>query len=591
MCTKPFYDYSAFPVRATLECFRWMQRTQVAADGFIVACGSRSYWKQCVLKVKFWPSVDFLLKAHPELPKGFYQMMLRERRGTSVVYCSLTHSHGHDVPYVVDTTTSSTEGTYDQRVGEAHVTFSTAERRWGVAFGQLRESNKEPNYLFNIQSLLSDQYERAQMNETPVQRVFGTRTTGDVKRVIQACKWNYCVGTIHGVWTALRDRCTHFVIIEVGGGNGGDIQKWLTLVREKQPLVCIHVIEPSEASLVVYKERLLALPGILCYTVTVTTLEANDCDGVCVRNQQEGWTLTFWLHGCTLSDWVPVAPPPPRTGVCVVFNFSITQIVSGRDDFRRLLHRLLPRPVDHMVGVLHSYDDTGEVTRAWSNGLVWKEGEDNKIIPKGTFRRAHLTVEGTKLAHSITEWMVDVKQLVDEARECGFMMHTEPLVPCPGSRHRLHWLLVGLHGFVIQHRTSMLPLLLHPHRPIPQSAAASKEVTQSARDAVAVDDVAQNRGGVVLVVVPGNREHHVFTYATPGAVLLRYFGKLPTCGPFSLVMQAKHPHLPLLLPVEAWASRLCKVACACFDDGDDCSGRWFCTDTGYVVACTCAVVI
>ena len=593
VCTKPFYAYSAFPLRATLECFRWMQRTQVAADGFIVVCGSRSYWKQCILKVKFWPSVDFLFKAHPELPKGYYQMMLRERRGTSVVYCSLTHSHGHGVPYVVDTTASPVEGTYDQRVSEAHVTFCTTERRWDIAFGQLRESNKEPNYLFNIQSLLTDNYERAQMGETAVQRVFGTRTTGDIKRLTQACKWNYCMGTIHGAWVALRDRCTQFVIIEVGGGNGGDIQKWLTLVKEKQhPLVCIHVIEPNEASLVVYKGRLFALPGILHHTVTVTTLEADGCDGVCVRHQQEGWTLTFWLHGCAFADWSPTKPPPAGTGVCAVFNFSIAQIVSSRDEFRRLLHRLLPRPVDHMVGVLHSYDDTSEVTRAWSNGLVWKDYEDEKTMPVGTFRRTHLTVEGTKLAHSITEWMVDIQQLVDEARECGYVMHAEPLVPCSGSRHRLHWLLLGLHGFVIHHRTSLLPLFLHPLRPTPHSVAASKEVSQSARDAVVVDDVAQNRGGVVLVVVPGNSKHHVFTYATPGAVLLRYLGQSPTCGPFSLLMQAKHPRLPLLLPVESWTSRLWKVACVWFDDrDDDCDGRWFCTDIGFVVACTCAVMI
>jgi hypothetical protein len=551
--TKPFFDYSAFPTLAMVQCFRWIQRVQLPADGFVVICGMRTYWRQFALKIKFSPSVDFLLHPHPELPPDCFQLMLRDQRNGEAVYCGLERDN---FPLVARAPAGERE-LYALRVIEVSPTRSLGGR-WDLSIGPVRERNKEPNYLSNT-ALMLDAIETEQA--PVVQRVFGQRVIGDTIKIVQRHKWNYVAASIHSTWKLLVTsfQCTQFAIVEVGGGNGGDLRKWLALARD-YPLRCVHVIEPDGEAQAVYRGRLLGLQGTGQYTVLT-----NGPGEVTVTQRSSATVTTFRLHHCTLADWCPLEAPPPTTGVCIVFNFSLAQIVSSPEDFGRILRSFLRRPTDHIVGVLHSYSTEVESTRRWSNGLVWSAKSDRAA---SRFPPVKLTVHGTRLATDITEAMVDIGQLVREARECGFAMYAESL--CAAVRRPVHWLLGSLYGFSAFHRAAVSATVIPPHGPVPVPIATA----QAARDTAAA--TSYDHPSVVIVIV----NSHLLAYRVPGVALLCYLGQIPRCGPVGTPVGEQHR----VLLVVTGAGILWHVACT-----SDCehSGMHHClfTDIGVAVSC------
>jgi hypothetical protein len=550
--TKPFFDHSAFAALAVIQCFQWMQRVKLPADGFVLSCGLRTYWKQFAVKSKFAPSIDFLLQSHPELPVGHFQMMLRDRRGKDTIYCSIEHDKS--LPLVARVPAGD-EGLYAQRVIEAlPIRQSTDPLVWDFRIGPLRERNKQPNYVANAHLLLQ---EMESAHGTAVQQVFGQQVIGDTIKIVQKHKWNHVAGSIDSTWKLFRSafNCTQFAVVEVGGGNGGDLHKWLALALQ-HPLRCVHVVEPDAAAQAVYYSRLLGLQKGQ-YTVATASPAL-----VCITHKGSQAATTFHLHNCTLDSWNPPEPPPQTTGVCVVFNFSLAQIITSLDDFGDILRSLLRRPMDHIVGVLHSYGREVETTRQWSNGLSWGVPMRRHAIPRTT-----LTVHGSRLASDITEAMVDAQHLVQEARECGFSMYAEALCSVVGKP--LHWLLGSLYGFSIFHPTTMGVTMLRHVMPVPQ------DIAQTARD-FALTLLNPNHRRMVIVIVGA----HLLVYTIPGVALLRYLGQIQACGPVGTPLRSSPRMLFVITPGGSqWL-----VAC---DDGCEQSGvhHSLLSNVGFTVQC------
>lgn len=527
--TKPFFAFSAFPACALLQCFRWIQNTQLPADGFVVSCGISPYWQHNAMKIKFAPSLDVLLHRCGQLPARHFQLLLRTPTPNTGIqaYGSLHHQY---LPLVACASTDADAAAYNRRVIEL------CPGRQGAQVLVVREGNKQPNYISNARDLLHALHEGS---TCAVARVFCLHSTCDIVKIIQYHKWNYTMSTIHAIWQS-HHGCAEFVIVEIGGGNGGDVHKWLTLAQ-RHPLTLVHVIEPDGDALAQYRHRIQMLPSVSAADLVV-------------RVPGRTTALRFCLHACTYEDW---SPPPRKAGtaVCTVLNFSLPQVVHTMEQFVRLLRHTVHAQTDHVVGIMHSYGPECE-SRLWSNGLTWRHHQDG---------RATVTIQGTKLAIDITEGMLDIGSLQQEAQEHGFLMQVDPLLTTALRKQHLHWLLNSLHGFCVQHSSSLTCIGREKaHVPIQELTVARTAA------------MASNHTGHVVVVV----HVQLFVFTVPGVALLQYLGPMPPCGPMGATLQ--HPLALHVIDHPDSGHHVWRVAC---DHAADNPHRYYQTALGYVVSC------
>lgn len=482
--SKPFLSHSMSPNFALKNCIRWAINNRIPCDGIIISSASANYWANNALKLKFQPTVDYYLHGkNPSIRRaGVYQLMLRAD-ATRLVSVTKTNTGGHILPVCV-TLPEYIEKDLNGRVIEISMEKDNNDGLC-CTLSTIREVNKNPNYVQTAHDIVDNLMAVPYTNNSTDRLVVQAGGIQSVMSHIRQFKWQFFLDA------SFQWNQSPFVLIDIGGGNGGDVHKWLSIGTTNKNLREIVVIEPSSEAVQEYESRL----NNLCMH--------HNCNRVwytksgCKLSILFG-TLQSNLHALEEYHYIPIV---------FVFSFSITQVFEKLVDFDNFLQRF-SHSDNKVVILMHSYTDSQIPTdSSTTHDVSWSNI---------TNRRHNITISGTKLASGITETRFDAADLFEIGCTSGWRVRVRTW---PVIYDKLHWLLRSLFGLVMSRKTT--PCVLS--RATAWNHTKSHDIQLLAALRLFVIGIHDRyKDEFVIVYYPLCR--YFFVYRTMSASLYRYIG-------------------------------------------------------------------
>ena len=477
VASKPFLLLSMAPNSAIKSCLEWAEENKIPCDGLIISSASCNYWDNNKLKLKFLPTVDYYLHGkNKSLNANVYQLMLRVN-ATQLISVTKTRTDNHILPVCVTLPEYNTKN-LDGRVVEISMERGS-DNALHCNLSSIREVSKNPNYVQAahdiVDNLMSVPYTDNLMDKLILQ-AGGIQS---VMRHVREFKWQFFLDALS------QASQSPFVLVDIGGGNGGDIHKWLSIESKNKSLREIMVVEPSMQAVQEYENRLRKL-------------------GIAHQHDRVWYTK----RGCKLSILCGTMQSNMHVlnayniPIVFVFSFSITQVFTDIRQFDNFL-RQFSRDENKIVILLHSYND-GKISgdKYTTHDVYWSDITNHNHT---------ITISGTKLASGITETRMSAADLFEHACKSGWMVRvrTWPVAHC-----KLHWLLSSLCGLV---------MLCNP---LPPAHRYHTQLQDTQLLANVRRFVIQSRQyyKTNFVLVYYRPSQHFFVYRTMTASLYRYLG-------------------------------------------------------------------
>ena len=391
---KPFFT-CCDPFEATAHCLTWIKKSNVPCDGLIFISAEMPYWSNILTKVKFHPTIDFLILENKSLNEGFFQLMLRNDKYSLHSPLQLGNVK---IPSVI-----ACPSTYNNRVIEIAVSHQNGQIVWEPY--KVRELGKLANYSSNVNGILKTVTLTNSSSENLTHLLQNI-----VIHSVHEFKNNYLSQLLVQIRAERRGK---IIINDIGAGNGSNVRTWK---RFSSIIEHVNLVEPNKDLLPELHQQGLTV---------VSTIHNTDYQRFASKFASER------------ANW---GKKEQGLFVLWVFSFSLTQVVRHSNELSCLVKQCVS-PQNSTVILAHLYSDSDSFLDH-SQGIYWGAislNDDN--IPSIT-----LTVEGSRLAQQITESMITL----DHIRNC---CNSEKMVyQWSTTDPESHWLLRSLIGVTISNK-------------------------------------------------------------------------------------------------------------------------------------------